>query len=74
MIALRHAQALARLVTLRPCKLCGGRIRCWRWHVEYLTCPTCLHEVSEMDPEIGRVFTESLRINQRNTPDDQGPL
>ncbi len=49
---------LLRLITLRPCRepFCKERIRCWRWHVEVFTCPTCKREVNEFDPQFGAVL------------------
>ena len=38
-----------RFLTFRPCEICHHRTRCWRWHVEMFTCPTCGTEVSEFD-------------------------
>ncbi len=51
------AASLLRLLTLRPCRepFCHERVRCWRWHVEVFTCPTCKREVDECDPQFGAV-------------------
>jgi hypothetical protein len=51
------ATGLLRLLTLRPCRepFCNERVRCWRWHVEVFTCPTCKREVDEFDPQFGAV-------------------
>jgi hypothetical protein len=51
---------LLRLLTLRPCRepFCNARVRCWRWHVEVFTCPTCRRDVDEFDPHFGAVLNE----------------
>ena len=39
-----------RTLLHRPCEVCERfSLRCWRWHVETLICPTCGTEVSEYD-------------------------
>ncbi len=38
-----------RRAFLRPCELCGDRWRCWRWHIEVMTCPGCGRDVDEND-------------------------
>ncbi len=52
------ATGILRLLTLRPCRepFCKERVRCWRWHVEVFTCPTCKREVDEYDPQFGAVL------------------
>jgi len=35
---------------------CNARRRCWLWHLETLTCPTCKREVTEMQNGFGRVL------------------
>lgn len=44
---------IIRWLFRRPCKevFCSERRPCWRWHVEYFTCPTCGTAVSEYDKE-----------------------
>lgn len=54
---------LWRLLTLRPCELCGDRRRCWRWHVELFDCPTCGTTVDEFDPRAKRIFHHLFTFN-----------
>ncbi len=53
---------ILRLLTLRPCRepFCNERVRCWRWHVEVFTCPTCKREVDEFDPQFGAVVDQVI--------------
>ena len=63
----RPPPAWLRLLTLRPCELCGRRVRCWRWHVEILTCPVCHTPVSEFHERAGAV-TSAMIAAAENAP------
>ncbi len=54
---------LLRLLMLRPCRepFCNERVRCWRWHVEVFTCPTCKREVDEFDPQYRAVLDAVMK-------------
>lgn len=60
---MKRVWPIMNLLTARPCAMCGSRFRCWRWHIEFETCPTCGTTVDEFDPRAGRIASAHF-----NTP------